>query len=453
MNKILLGEEQQQALNLLVNFIHSDKKAFSLSGYAGTGKSFLVKALIEYLESTQIDYELCTPTHKAKIVLERFAKRPAITLHKLLALSPNIEILKLDLKYLKFLTRDIKLMMFPIEGVVICDESSMVNDDLFDLLIEKAKQFKSKIIFIGDKAQLKPVNSITYSKVFLIEDNFTLTKIYRQKEESGLTTVLPELRNKYIPFFKEAIGTEGSLFCTSNISKFIISSIPSFQKAINNADILEAKFLAYTNSRVIAFNNKMEEILFGGHSEYNNKGLLTSYANTEFNHNKFWNSMDYPIVGNPVKLDVHIPGFVSMPGYRLKLYDSINDFNSEVVILSKEIDPDHYIALAAHIENVRINAVNLKKNRSMGSSKAWQFYYRIMESFTTPVDLYYDNRLIRQKSFDRGYASTIHKAQGSSINNVFIDMKSIAQCRDKRELRQLQYVAISRATTNAYILQ
>lgn len=446
MKKALLGTEQQLAVSLIIDFINSDKRAYSLSGYAGTGKTYLVKALIEYLENENIDYTLCVPTHKAKTVLERFTSRSAMTLHKLLALSPDIEILKLDLNYLKFLTRDIKLMMFPIDGVVICDESSMVNDDLFDLLIEKSKTFKSKIIFVGDKAQLKPVNAITYSKVFELEDNFTLKKIYRQKKESGLSTVLPTLRTTYINRFEEAVGTEGSLFCTSNIRDFIVSSVPAFKKAIDNADILEAKFLAYTNSRVEAFNSKMEQVLFGDKSEYNKKGLLTAYANTEFNKNKFWNSMDYPIVDDPVRVNVHVPGFINLPGYRLKLYDSSYDYNSDVVILSKEIDKDYYTALAAYIEELRIRGIRHK-------GKAWQMYYKVMESFTTPVDLYYDNRLIRKKSFDRGYAVTVHKSQGSSINNVFIDMKSIAQCKDRQELRQLQYVAVSRATTNAYILQ
>ena len=48
---------------------------------------------------------------------------------------------------------------------------------------------------------------------------------------------------------------------------------------------------------------------------------------------------------------------------------------------------------------------------------------------------------------------TVHKSQGSSINNVFIDMKDVSICRDKEELRQLQYVGVSRTKTNCYILQ
>ena len=76
-----------------------------------------------------------------------------------------------------------------------------------------------------------------------------------------------------------------------------------------------------------------------------------------------------------------------------------------------------------------------------------------MGSFASPIDLYYDNRLIKKKSFGYGYAMTIHRSQGSSINNVFIDMKDVSVCRDKEELRQLQYVGVSRTKTNCHILQ
>ena len=50
----------------------------------------------------------------------------------------------------------------------------------------------------------------------------------------------------------------------------------------------------------------------------------------------------------------------------------------------------------------------MKKSRY--SYVKWKEYYEINNSFTTPFNLYYDNRLIRKKSFDYGYASTVHKS-------------------------------------------
>ena len=53
MNKIILGEQQQEALNLIIDFIHSNKRVFSLVGYAGTGKSTMMKQIIDYLENNK----------------------------------------------------------------------------------------------------------------------------------------------------------------------------------------------------------------------------------------------------------------------------------------------------------------------------------------------------------------------------------------------------------------
>jgi exodeoxyribonuclease-5 len=67
--------------------------------------------------------------------------------------------------------------------------------------------------------------------------------------------------------------------------------------------------------------------------------------------------------------------------------------------------------------------------------------------------MYFDNRLIRKKSFDYGYACTVHRSQGSDYNNIFVDMKDIGLCKDDAIRRQLQYVALSRTRNNALIFQ
>ena len=147
--EIKLGIEQEEALNLILKFIKSKKTAFSLSGYAGTGKSFLIKALIDKLDKLKEDYTLCAPTHKAKTVLERFTGKEGITVHKLLSLSPNVNLIDLDFRNLQFLTK-FATNFFPFDSIIICDESSMINDNLYELLIEKCISNNTKIIFVGE---------------------------------------------------------------------------------------------------------------------------------------------------------------------------------------------------------------------------------------------------------------------------------------------------------------
>lgn len=407
---IILGEEQLEGINKIKNFLDSTKSAFTLSGYAGTGKSTIIKYLVEYLENQHIDYILCAPTHKAKGVLKFFTDRDAVTLHQLLALTPNIEIFNLDYTQLLFLTNRNKSLQIPVGGVVICDEASMINDDLFQLLLDKCKAYNSKVIFVGDIAQLRPVNSKYDSKVFNLEDSFTLTKIYRQQSESGLTTILSTLRKSIIPRFNPSEGKEGSLYCYNNAKDLFVNAIPIFKSAIENKNIYESKLLAYTNVRVQALNNKMREILFPGKNQYNKYEFLTCYENIEFNFFNFWNSTDYIIIEDPIKIDLYIPGFVKVPAYKLELYDSVSESSESISIIDKELPQMYWDSLTNLIENTRLEAIQAKMRKDRSSSKLWVKYFELINSFTSPIDLYYDNRVIRKKSFDYGYAMTVHKS-------------------------------------------
>lgn len=452
MKEIILGEEQVQVLNSTYDFIQSKEIALTINGFAGSGKSLITRYIIEHLEKKRIHYTLCAPTHAAKVVLERFTNRSGITLHKLLSLSPNIEIMNLDFRDLKFIFGN-SGEHFPTKGIILCDEASMIPDDLFDLLLQRCKEYECKVIFICDGAQLRPVKADANSKVLDLPNKLTLNKIYRQSSESGLITVLPKLRTEIIYNFEEAIGTEGSLYIVNDAKELFEKAYPAFKKAIKNSDILETKMLAYTNARVSAFNIKMKELLFGDKKEYNKFEFLTGCENLEFNKTKFWNSLDYIIIDEPVKREVLIPDFMKLPGYDLNLYNSSTDEVEQVFILQKDIPKDYLDSLAYHIENTRLAAIDSKRYNKRVSNIRWANYYKLIKSFTSPIDLYYSNRLIRSKSFDYGYAISTHRSQGRSLNNVFIDMKNIRTCRNQDELRQLQYVAVSRARTNAYILQ
>lgn len=448
----ILGKDQIDAIDSIKLFLKSKETAISLTGFAGTGKSTIVREIVKYLDNEYTNYVLCAPTHVAKLVLEFFTEREAMTIHKLLSLSPNIEILNLDFKQLQFLSRG-KGNSFPNKGVVICDEASMINDELFELLLSRCRETQSQIIFVGDVKQIQPINALSHSKVFNLPNSIVLSKIYRQSTESGLVHVLPILRNSSIPYFTDSIGSEGSLLCYTDLRKFFEELIPSVRKAIKNSDILETKVLSYTNNRVRQYNQKIKEIIFGLETEYDKFQFLTCYENFNYNGTNFWNSMDYIIIDEPKKITATIPYFTNLPAWKLNLYDSATKLSEEIIMLSNEISKDYLNSLAEIIESIRIDAINLKHRNGQLSKQYWRKYYEIIESFTTPIDLYYDNRLIRKKSFDHGYAATVHKSQGKSFNNTFIDMKDIKICKNLDELRQLQYVSVSRARQNVYIYQ
>ena len=65
-----------------------------------------------------------------------------------------------------------------------------------------------------------------------------------------------------------------------------------------------------------------------------------------------------------------------------------------------------------------------------------------MGKFLTPIDIIWDNRVIRCKSIDYGYAITSHKSQSSSFDDVVVDINNILLCKDMTEVRQMEYVAL-----------
>ena len=75
------------------------------------------------------------------------------------------------------------------------------------------------------------------------------------------------------------------------------------------------------------------------------------------------------------------------------------------------------------IESIRMEAVSLPKGRKRALK--WKEYYEIINSFATPVNITFDNRIVKSRTFNYGYAITAHRALGSSYNKVYVDMKNL----------------------------
>lgn len=445
----ILSTDQVNALETLKDFLLTDEISITLVGYAGTGKTTIMQDFVYQLEGMNYNFVLCAPTHRAKLVLSQSTNREAITLHRLLSLSPNIEIYNLDYKDLMFFSRGSS--QIPHDGIVIIDEASMVNDNIYWLLHKYANENHSKLIFVGDVSQLSPINE-TESKVFNNANKITLSKIHRQAEDNPILPVLSELRTKYKNRFTDI---PNYLYTYWKAEEFIKTSIPYFYHSLKTGNTNGVKILAYTNSRVKGFNDCIRNTLFKEKSSnpYNKFEFLTGYENFEYNGHTYFNSMDY-IITNSKKCVKFIPKFMPLSGYNLTLYDPYEDSNNEIFILDTDINPDHLSFLATLIEETRIKAIDAKsKNQKITAGKRWKEYFEILNSFATPFDLIYDNRVIKNKTFDYGYAMTVFKAQGSNIDNVFIDIKDINRCKDDNTKRQMQYVGLSRTKNKIFLLQ
>ena len=140
-----LYESQAKALQELQTWWKSDEIEHTLKGYAGTGKTFLIKKFIEIVVNKT--FTITAPTHKALRVMEQHLGIKGTTLQSLHGLKPNVELLDFDIDNLKFDT--IGRPKMDNYSLVIIDESSMINTPLFNLNRERATNQKVKILYVG----------------------------------------------------------------------------------------------------------------------------------------------------------------------------------------------------------------------------------------------------------------------------------------------------------------
>lgn len=185
-------------------FLHSTRQIFVLSGFAGTGKTTLLKYTITQTLKLVPDESAAfvTPTGKAATVLIRSGIR-ACTLHKLIYQSfteekeievngKKITVEKLSFRRRETIDKSIKL--------IVLDEASMVSDEV---LLDIAN-FGVKLLVCGDNAQLPPVEG---ENAFLTQPDYTLRTIVRQNRDNPVI-MLSELarEGKYLPFGRYGDG-------------------------------------------------------------------------------------------------------------------------------------------------------------------------------------------------------------------------------------------------------
>lgn len=446
-----LGEEQKQVLLqvfLLLN--EPGYQEIGIFGSAGTGKTALTKLITKYLSQQKIPYHLVAPTHKAKKVMSETVGEEATTIHQLLKLKPTLDILELDFNDLQFTSsKNVDIWR---NGVVILDECSMVNNNLFETLVERCKDKDAKLIVIGDAAQIAPIKQGHNSKTFSVENTFQLKKVYRQQDENPLLDVLLQLRKKPIMEFSEFESEKGSLKTYDNWKDLLNDTKELFKHAVSISDPSKVKLFAYTNKRVEAFNKQIRNVIFNNPSEYEIGDFLTGYSASEYQNGKHFykigNSYEYKILKAfpRTKIIEHI----QCDGWDLELFDFQNQEIFTIFILSRNNPDDVFETLGVLLELQRIDAINANEK---SKSYLWKKYFKVANSFLTPKDIYVDNRLIIPKSLDYGYAMTVHKSQSCTIDNILVDMGNIQLIKNPIELKQLQYVVLSRTRNNVYMLK
>ena len=458
----VLNDQQRNALKTLEQFVNDPTKfghTITLSGYAGTGKTTIMKFLHAYLEAQGNPPVYAAPTNKAAAVtVENNPNARSMTINKLLNLpvfyDPTQD--KLDLSKLKMVTEDMHLPEgVDAETVVIIDESSMIDDSLL-AAINMIKPFVRGIIFMGDAAQLSPVQHEDgrKSRVFEGDNTLELTKV----ERTGDNPVLKEctnLRNGLpLTYQTHLVNGQGVVYQHNtdvNGIKLLLSQIISSTGEQNHNAF---RICCGTNNAVQQMNDTVREIMFGDAKAPIHIGeIITAYDNV----GHFMNSVDY-VVSNVGQEKTHTFntrfGSVTAKVQNIVLNEIGAKTGHQVTILALDNEPSVYNQIAAINKqfHASLNNPAIKKDPYMFKKIAKEFA-EFRSAFSSMKSIVEDRRTVVKKQFDFGYALTVHKSQGSTYDQVMFHEPSVENAKFLESTKQqLKYVAVSRARSKVYVL-
>jgi len=446
-----LTKHQQKIFNKIVEQIDTkvpsllkssriEDYLLSLTGAAGTGKTFLTVQIAKYLAQKQqeltypknIDYNfvITAPTHKAVGVIAETLAHAGLeasckTIHSFLGIKPFVDYETGEERYKIDKTKKSK----DATSILMVDESSMIGSELYEFILEAIEEGRVQmVLFIGDPYQLLPVND-DVNHVYKLKQQFNLTEVVRQAKDSYIISIATKLRERIQrqdfmdlkQFFAECGQTYQELKLFHNKTDFLNAFYEG--EKWHEADKVLA---AYKNKNVDAFNREIRSV--------------------------YWQQQN-----------INIPSTL-LPGDRLRFKEaySIRDvtlyYNGQVVILEEAekqyhdllqiefweckavhmpqqqifrvVDPD---SIKVFNDKLTLLAKKARESKYPDNKNYWKAFFEVRDMFAQVQYV---------------YASTIHKLQGSTYEDVFIDLFSMVDNRymSQDEKYRLAYVAVTRAS-------
>lgn len=265
-NDLVLSDEQKLAISTCLNSSIS-----VITGGPGTGKTTIIKCIIDILENTKKDYVLCAPTGRAAKRIKETTGKEAKTLHRLL------EITKVDDNDLDSI---FELPVMTINSdVIIIDEASMIDCMMMNNLFKGLKT-TTKLIMVGDVDQLPSVGPGSVLKD-IIDSNVVnviyLKQIYRQSAMSDIIVNAHRVNEGSYPEFKTKdtdlffVKTDSIESTISEISSLISYRLENFAKFDIMKDLQVLTPMKKTQLGTVELNSIIQEILNKKSSTKNEK--------------------------------------------------------------------------------------------------------------------------------------------------------------------------------------
>lgn len=429
MGAVTLTNCQQKALDA----VKASRKHITISGPAGSGKSFLTKLLIQSL-GDRLGIAICAPTHQAKIVLAKMAGLNATTIHSLFMIHPETyedvrsfgQSKKPDLSKIRYL---------------IIDEASMVDEDLCKIILACIPS-TCQIIAIGDKSQVQPVRHEpgVLSPFFTDMETFRLVEleeIVRQQAGNPIIEVANKIRVGGWFETKWDRENKRGVLQVSGANKMIETIL---KKVKCPEDLLNYRLLAYTNNVVDRMNAVVRRHVYNTSEPFvDNEYLVMQQPVTK--EEEVDGTMCTVVVLNNGEIVKIKPDSIQRRTMTINL-PYVDTFDVEVADMvvfdseeqEKDIlviwDSDSQIQLDSALSRAAAQYKSMGARKTRGVKGPWDYFWEVKGQFADTKSL---------------GASTIHKSQGITLKGCGIYTGDMNFATFEIQT-QLAYVAVTRAT-------
>jgi len=443
--------QQRDVFAMLENFLPSTNAddCFILKGYAGTGKTTLISALVKVLPKLKLKSVLLAPTGRAAKVITNYSGKKAFTIHKKIyrkkvAASPEMNFVLGD-----------NIME---NTLFIVDEASMISDQVHDYsrqsllqdLISYVYNGKNcKLMLVGDTAQLPPVGSDispALDKLFVSEQfrlnvfTYELTDVVRQEKESGILFNATQLR--------ELVRKGEEVFPKFNIKGYKDIFRMTGERLVEGLNYAYDKYgmentivICRSNKNANAYNQNIRNRILYREEELSGGDHIMIVRN-----NYFWlkpedNSGDFIANGDIARIR-KVRRIEEQYGFRF----------AELVIELLDYPDEEPLSCKVMLDTL------YSETPSLSNADNKRFYEAVLQDY-----MHIENKKFRMEELKKdpyynalqikfAFAVTCHKAQGGQWPAVFIDQGYLTDEMLNTEFLRWLYTGLTRSNKELFLV-